>query len=387
VPCLILPLLQRLVAFYKKEKQNDGWPLPFLWFLLPEKRKKVVGVAMLVTLFSTGLYAHQRFTWMGEDNANLVAKEYFVAGQPLSVLRQTLCGFLNPENCLLVPLNALQRIIYEKGTHHLPKEDGEIGVWEDLWFHYPYIKRMHVPYGTSKVKPSPKMRQLLDRVYASIEIMSTQPFADLEMERRYALFNLPRAAFYFSINNGYYTDRKIGSRRPMLKQTQYVSQVDQLYRWMVELKQRWISAGMYGTIKRDMPKVEVTRQLLAIHFGGDVIYSSIFHGGFSCSHPLIPEYLEIRRDFTDPESPDYVWGRLHERQKDQAELLYGMAIDSQSVSFNKYLLEKYCGLDVPGEERFYSSRDKAFSRKMIISRLKSGFKQEIELIEEEKHGD
>lgn len=381
VPCLLLPLFQRIVAFFKQKGYADCWP--FLWFLLPEKRKTLITIMLLSPLFYYGGYIHERLTWMERDNANLVAKEYFVSGQPVYGLRLFLSNYIHPEHLLLAPFNRLQRMVYSKGTEYLPKDDGEIGVWEDIWFHYPYIKRMHRTYGADVFHPSPNMRHLLDRIYASIKIMATRPFADRKMERIYALRNLTRAAFYYSLNKGFYADKKVGSRRPLLQLDTQIRKTEQLYRWMVELREKWIAAGLYDEIKRDTPKIEVIRQLLLIHFGGDLLYASIYKGDFSCLHPLVPDYLAARQDFTDSKSPDYVWGRLHARQKQQAELLYGMAIDTESVSFNKYILERYCRLKVPGEERYYGKIDKAFSRKMLIPGLKRYFHEEIKLIKGE----
>lgn len=382
VPCMLLPIVQRGVALFKKGKRSEQWPWPLFWFVLPERRRALMGGMGMISLFFGSVYLHQRLVWMGSDNANFKAKEYFVAGQPLAGLRLIFCDVLNPDHPVLVPLNGLQKLIYANGTRYLPDNDGEIGAWEDLWFHYPFIKRMHDPYGTDRFHPSINMRRLLDRIYTAIEIMATRPFSDAQMESEQALRNLPRAAFYYSLNKGFYADRKVGSHGFLRQEVDLVEKTENLYLWMTDLRQRWIDAGIYQDIKTRTPKVELTRQLLAIHFSSDLLYAALYKGEFSCRHPLIPAYLSARRDFTDPKAPDYVWGRLHAHQPQQAELLYGMAIDTYSVSFFKYVLEEYCSLPVPGEERFYESRDKAFSQKRRVPRLKSIFHKEIKRIEE-----
>ncbi len=154
---------------------------------------------------------------------NAQAKEYFVAGQPLLGLCLILTGPLNPDNPVLQPLHGLQRLIYQQGIKHLPDDDGEIGVWTDLWFHSPYMRRMHDPYGSDKFHPSPTMRHLLDQIYESIEIMATRPFADARVERDLALKHLSGAAFYFSLNKGFYEDSRVGSRRPLLQRADFVA--------------------------------------------------------------------------------------------------------------------------------------------------------------------
>ncbi len=69
-------------------------------FVLSRARvKKLLYSCLAVTLiFHVSIYASQHLKWCGEDNANLQAKEYFVAGQPLAGLRLVLTTFINPDN-------------------------------------------------------------------------------------------------------------------------------------------------------------------------------------------------------------------------------------------------------------------------------------------------
>lgn len=386
VPCLMLPLVQQVVAVFKPKQKSPDWPLSFLWLFQRRHRKSLYRVAACVVLFYVGIYTHQRLVWMGDDNANLVAKEYFVAGQPLAGVRQVLCEFFNPENPVLVPLNCLQEMIYQRGIRYLPEGDGERGVWDDLWFYILYSKRMQKPYGTYSLQPSYGMRKLLDRMYASIQLVATHPMADKQMEREKGFSSFAWMVFYFAMNKGYYADSRYGSRKPLLKQEKYVSQVGSLYQWSKELREKWRAEGMYSKIKRSYPKLEVVRQTTTIHLCGDLLYAAIFTNTFCCDHPLIPEYLAARRDFTDPHSSDYVWKRLYNRQSKQAEHYYSIAIDSYAASFNKYILENYCALEVPGKEKFYGKIDKEFSSKQRIPTIKSVFHEELDLLEEKYHG-
>lgn len=380
IPCLLLPLLQRIVAFFKRESYVDC--KPFLWFLLPEKRKTILRLSLMITLFFFVVYGQQRFIWMGKDNANYTAKEYFVAGQPLNGVRQVLCKYLHPENPVLVPLTMLQKLIYNQGVKYLPENDGERGVWDDLWFYSCYINRMRKPYNTNSYKPSYEMRRLLDQMYESITIMATHPMADRQMEQEKGFFSFPWIVFYFVSNHGYYADKRFGSKKPMMQQEKYVQQKKQLYQWMFELREKWIAAGQYETIKQEKPKMEIVRQVLTILLGGDILYASIYTGDFNCGNPIIPDYLEARREFTDSNSPNYVWQSLYDQQREQAELYYGIGIDIYAASFHKYILEHYCDLEVPGEERYYGDIDKSFSKKQRIPTIKRVFHEERTLIEE-----
>ncbi len=380
IPCLLLPLLQRIVAFFKREGYADC--KQFFWFLQPDNHRTILRITLLITLFFFIVYGQQRFVWMGKDNANYTAKEYFVAGQPLNGVRQILCKYIHPENPIVVPLTLLQRLIYNQGVKYLPENDGERGVWDDLWFYSSYINRMYKPYNTNSYKPSYRMRRLLDQMYESITIMATQPMADSQMELEKGFYSFPWVVFYFVSNHGYYADKRFGSKKPMMQQPKYVQQKKQIYQWIVELREKWIAAGQYEKIKDEMPKIEIVRQVLMMLLGGDILYSSIFTGDFQCDNPIIPEYLEARREFTDPESPSFVWQRLYNQQKEQAELYYSLGIDIYDASFHKYILEHYCGMEVAGEERYYGKKDKVFSQKRRMPRIKSIFNEELKIIEE-----
>ena len=380
IVCLLLPLLQRGIAFFKQKGYADCWPI--LWVFYPEKRRVLLRLVVMVVLFFTIVYIPQRFIWMGNDNANYKAKEYFVAGQPLSGVRQFLCEYLNPENPILIPMNGLQRLIYHYGEQYLPAGDGEIGVWEDLWFSYPYIRRMHKPYGTHDFEPSYGMRNLLDRIYTSLEMMATKPLADQQMEQEKALLNFPRIALYFFLNQSYYVDKYFGGRSELLQRQSQVQKDAHLYAWIRDLRHRWEQAGLYTTVIEEQPKVEITRQMLEIGLGDALIYASIFSGEFSCENPLIPEYLEARRVFVDPKASGYIWGHFYAQDPQQAEDLYSMAIDGYATSFTKYILEHYCGYQVPGEERYYGKNDKEFFKKDRLPTITRVFQQELKIIEE-----
>jgi len=273
-----------------------------------------------------------------------------------------------------------------QGTRYLPENDGEIGVWTDLWFNYPYIQKMRMPYGTSDKKPSYRMRKLLDRIWISMKQMSTGPFEDKQVEKELYFLNFPRTAFYYYITKGYYHDRLIGSTADLLQEKVYVNRNKQLYLWLSTLRDRWKKYKVYTDIKQNKPKIEVMRQQVAINLVGEIIRSSIYQGKYSCTNPYIPRYIEARREFTDSDNPNYVWGKLHQKQKQQAELIYGLGIDSISSSFLKYIIEKYCKLEVPGEEQYFGW-DRDYRIAGLTDKIKRIFKKELEILEEMQDAD
>lgn len=359
-----------------------GHKEPF--FVNAPKKKLYFSLTVVVSFYLT-LYVSMHTKWCGDDNAHLEAKQYFAVGQTLAGLRLTVTKILNPDNPVLLPLNGLQRLIYLQGTRYLPKNDGEIGVWNDLWFNFPYVQRSTAPYGTSDTEPSYGMRKLLDSIWFSMEQMSTKPFADKQMEREQYFQNLPRMAFYYFMNKGHYHDRMIGSNSDLMQRPGYVDRFAKLYPWMVELRNRWIKDNFYEKIKQKRPKIEVLRQSVVVGVLGKLIESSIYSRSFNCGNIYIPLYIEARREFSDPNSRNFVWGKFHRQEKEQAELIYQGTIDSITSSFKKYIIEHYCGFQVPGKEAFFDKRDKKYFQSTRKDSVRYVFRNEIKIIEERRN--
>jgi len=353
--------------------------------LLKERAKRIAYIALIVSLaFHLTIYVTNRIEWCGSDNANFAAKEYFVAGQPLAGLRLVLTTVINPDNPVMSPLNALQQLIYNQGTQLLPKNDGEIGTWTDSWLNYPYIRRMWVPYKTSKREPSYRMRKLLDRTWFAMEAMSTKPFADKQMAYEMYQLNFPRSAFYYIIKDGYYADRYIGSSFELLKEPDYIRRCRLLYEWSALLRNRWIKQDNYETIKKSHPKIEALRQVVELDRLEDLIRSSIYSGEFSCDNPYIPLYVETRREFVDEKAENHVLKQLRRTEKRQAEDLYAIGVEGVAPAFLKYLLKQYCGVEILGDRSFgYKNREA--DKREVISQIKRLFRNEIKILEEGRY--
>ena len=203
--------------------------------------------AVLVTV-----YIHQRIEWTGKGSAHPVAREYFVSGQVLAIIRIAGAHVLHPENMLLQPYNGLQRVIYEKGIRYLPKDDGEIGVWTDIWLLYPYSRGMTLPKvsindpeatkhthfvaGVFQAQQMfPRIISVLDRSWFAIETMSTKPFADKKMKRQYYL-NFVRAATYYHIYDGFYTGKYVGGSEKLFRDALHIKRRELLLKWLGALR-------------------------------------------------------------------------------------------------------------------------------------------------------
>lgn len=352
---------------------------------LPFWSRRFAKHALLVVIsFHVVLYGYHRYEWMGSDNAHYKAKEYWVAGMPLYTVRIASASVLHPDIPVFWPMHQLQQIIYDRGVRHLPQNDGEIGVWTDMWLCYPYLKKTRVTFGTSKLEPSLAMRQLLDKVWFSIDAMGGNPMADRQMKRQQYARNLPRSMFYYILYRGYYADKMIGSASQTLQNPTQLKRLRAMAQYQQDLRDFWVQEGLETHILQTMPQVEVTRLAVANFVYGDLIRASIYPGQFTCDNPDIPRYLEVRNAFAGESPAGEAWRMLHKRQKKQAETFFMGVIDSVSAGFMKYLLIEKCGLEVPVEERYYRYRDKAFHKKYRERDIKNLYQTELKLLKEGK---
>lgn len=372
----LLQALFRLLWFVQNGDGLKGDSLP--WW--PRRFALIAFSAIFV--YHLALYTSQRFEWMGEDNAHLNAKEYWAAGSPLYVVRIAAARYTHPDIPVFGPLHQLQQAIYDRGVRHLPEGDGEIGVWTDLWFCYPYLLTFREPYGTDVQTPSPAMRQLLDKVWFSIETMASKPMADTQMKRQHYARNLPRSMFYYLINRGYYEDNQIRSRPATMRDPEQLRRFRAIANYQQELHDYWVGEGLFQPLLETAPKLEATRLTVANIVYMDLIVASIYSRTFRCDDPVIERYLAARKAFGGDAPDGDAWRRLHKREPQAAETLFIGAIDYPKPSFMKILLTERCDFEVPVEERFYLFFDKEFNRKQLRPKVRSIFRDEWKLLEE-----
>ncbi|NPA95640.1 MAG: hypothetical protein GXO58_09475, partial [Thermodesulfobacteria bacterium] len=194
-------------------------------------------VACLVMMLT--VYVLQLQKWTGKDNANLDAKQYWVPGQVLNGFRLVLTTFIHPEIPVMIPSNLLQQWIYDQGTKYLPENDGEIGVWQNSWFHYHYSRRDRKPLFIGKGSPSDLMVNILDRQWFCLETMATKPFADHQMEVEHYYRDYPSLALSYNLREGWYSGKLVASAARLAQMKKYVLRSRLLSQWLWELGEKW----------------------------------------------------------------------------------------------------------------------------------------------------
>ena len=356
-----------------------------LWPVFPKAGFKKITI--LVSAILCLLYVQQRIKWMGEDNANLTAKEYFVAGQVLAGIRFAVVRVQHPENPLVLPLNALQKAIYRQGIKHLPVDDGEIGVWTDLWLLYPYNLRLRLPYfvDVKSDKPSPKMRRLLDQCWFALEKMATGTYADRQIKIEHYYRNFPALAVYYETYDGFYADRYIGSARVNLKKEGFVSRLETLLTWLDDLGNRWRQDGVYEKIVTEHPIVEAYRRIIRLSILQELLSAIIFKGRFKCDHVYVNRLHDEYVDLLSEDIRKNYLLNLYSREKSRqqtARNFYVEHVYSSRGNFGKVVLKNKCFKKFP-EETMRLIDPETYEFRRSGRNLDSTFREEYKILEQQ----
>lgn len=344
--------------------------------------KKILLFHAIITLtFCSFVYIHQRIEWMGEDNAHLYAKEYYVAGQVVNGLRVILNTYLHPDNLIVRPANMLQQWIYDVGTSYLPKDDGEIGIWMHTWFIYPYTKKNLKPYGTKNDKLSPGMIALLDKMWFAIETVATKPIADEKMKVQHYYRNFPAMLFDYCIDEGYYAGKHLGSLKFLKNDPVQIDRSKKIVKWIYDLKKKWSLNIATNEFVKQNPKVEAILSACLIIELHDIFFAEIASKQFSCDKPYVNHIIEAMNEFgagVNGEIPAYK--RMMDSK--QAGTLYNIAIENVMSSFVMYALSEFCG------KTLFLNKHQILNDKMFGSKMNSfkvNFKDELAFLKENSH--
>lgn len=390
---LLIFLILTLLQFIKQYRQ---WALQVAWdetvewlrrqMLRLRQSKLILYVLLLVLALNISLYLKQRVEWMGDDNGNLAAKEYWVAGQVVYGYRNMYCLPNNhPDDLFIRPFTWLQEWIYHQGSQHLPENDGEIGVWADIWFVYPYSRRFHNTKGVDGYKPSPRMIALVERTWFSLEKQATGEWADYQMKEQHYFRNFPGQAFYYLSKKGFLTGKKVGSHELLVQDAGLLSRDRQLAGWLGQLKEKWQTSEKTREFVKQHPKVEAFRQLTRLMETGDLVYGSIYTREFSCGSPEVQQYLTLRAEFVGDGRTKSAVQLMTDRT--QAGRLYNIAVNTMIGRFHNYIINRFCGIKAAGEEDMKKFQGWSNPTKEHREyKLKGIFNEEIKILEEMYHG-
>ena len=405
---IMIRSIKRYVPYYrsKKDKRSERPPTLF------EKYDKVVAIALMVSVIcvNTAIYMIQRKQWMGADNANLNAKQYFVVGQVVNFYRRALSSLLwHPDAYGLIdPLSALQRLIYTIGIRQLPDEDAEEAVWAEQWFVYIYSHRMVVAGGAfsdygdlgenmlrgangkiltvkeaerGEVPLLPVDNEYFDLVWHCLETMATKEFADRKMREHHYLRNYAGMANYYAYKSPRgYTKVFLGSRSLYAQMEKMTRRNEKLVNWLSALPDKWQQSEKVASFIQQHPKVDAMRQMALLMTLVNIFDARVWAHEFTCDDPYLKRLYEVREEFSqgmNGKTPSY----LRMNDKRTAKLFRKVALDSAVARFTSLVAENLCGKKLAGEENMREFEGEAISsedsRKQMIRAL---FPKELELL-------
>jgi hypothetical protein len=377
--CLIA---NTLIISRRNQMESNEASLEFSQYY---KGKLARGTLIFCLVSMVCVYGLQMRKWMGRDNANLDAKQYWVAGQTLNGFRQILTTFIHPDIPIMVPADLLQHWIYERGARYLPENDGEIGVWQNAWFHYHYSKKGRRALWIVSEKPSARMVHLLDQWWLSLKLMATKPFADKQMEVEHYYRDFASLAFSYEQYKGYYSGKKIASAHHIAQMPEQIEKARLLSQWLWALRHKWQNSYDTAQFIQRHPKVEAMLEIVVLFQAKSIIQGEIYARTFACGNESIQSYMEMRKIFAEPDSGKPAYARMKSRT--QGQRLYRMAIESAGARSTKYVIKQYCGYEPVGKEDNSSYESWAETHKITPAKeaarsASNNYMDEVEILEE-----
>lgn len=386
---LVLFVIQLLNGIYRTRSVGQTWASSIVWLrnLLSKvfRLRPALFFLLFICSINISLYCKQRVEWMGEDNGNLTAKEYWIAGQVVYGYRYVFCQFKHPDRAFIQPFTWLQEWIYHEGVQYLPENDGEIGVWTDIWFVYPYSKQSRITIGSSGYKPSPRMIALVERAWFTIEKEATGGWADYQMKTQHYFRNFPGQAFYYVTNKGFLTGKKVGSHTLYVQDQHLLARDRKLLGWLAALPEQWQTTAKTVSFIKQNQKIEALRQITMLRETGDLIYGSIFQKTFTCNSGEIKSYIALREALVA--NKETVLLRMAD--KSQGRTLYNLAVNTEAARYLRYSLKRFCRLEAAGEEdmrKYRGARQGQTPEEWHDERLRGLFPDETKILEEMYHG-
>ncbi len=316
-------------------------------------------------------YGVQYFKWNGKNNAHLNAKKYWAAGQVLNGFRITLSQYFHHEHLIFYPLHYLQEVLYSKGVAFIPTDDGEIGVWKNVWFLSHYTRNGREPLFIYRSRPSKKKTTILDQQWYCLEMMATNPIKDKEMEEEYYLNDYPSLALAYNLGEGWYSGKVRSSARDMAKLGEHVERSEKLVSWLKNFEQKMDDNSFFPSSSKISMKSKIMTHATIILELEDVIHGSIFNKKFDCTSSTIADYLKYKFELIGISSLQNI---------DETNDLVNVSLHNNRAKAISFMLNRYCSIDF---ESFSNENDRHMSKNtQVISKPVTTFSEELIILEE-----
>ncbi len=106
--------------------------------------------------------------------------------------------------------------------------------------------------------------------------------------------------------------------------------------------------GKSGNLVKSHPKVEALRQSALLFELQDLIQGEIYERKFACGNDSIRQYIATRQEFVNPGQGLPAYRRM--KSPKQGRRLYNVAIEGGAARSTKYVIKRFCGVTVAGQE-------------------------------------
>ncbi len=287
--------------------------------------------AVFFLLANANFYLAERRDWLGPENTNLAAKEYYVWNNMVFAYRKLLAAVLRPDHPLMTPLNALQDYLYEKGVALLPPGDGEVGIWKWKFKLYLYGRRDYMPEGRAV--------EMLDDLWDVLETLGTQPISDPEMELE-RLKTFPTVALFYSLHQWKYFGTTPSPERwtALIRDHDKATRASKITDWLQKVREAWSRHPSVQTELAQSPIIRIAYYWATVGFTETVLSRKNRQGELKCEDPYLALFLRVRREFLDA-FPKL----LSASPNSQMGLTYRGAFDTDVSKTFAYLSHEVCG--------------------------------------------
>ncbi|NOY45951.1 MAG: hypothetical protein GXP50_10960 [Deltaproteobacteria bacterium] len=298
----------------------------------PSWWKMATGVAVVFFLTTNvSLYRSERRAWLGPENTNRAAKEYYVWNSMVFAYRSVLAMVLRPDHPLMAPLNALQDYLYEKGVSLLPPGDGEVGIWK--WKFKLYL------YGRRDYMPEDRAVEMLDDLWEVLETLGTQPISDPEMELE-RLKTFPTVALFYSLHQWKYFGTTPSPERwtALIGDQDKAARASKIAGWLQKVREGWSRHPSVQAELARSPIIRIAYYWATVGFTETVLSRKNRQGELTCEDPYLALFLQVRREFLDA-FPEL----LSAYPNSQMGLTYRGAFGTDVSKTLAYLSHEVCG--------------------------------------------
>lgn len=354
-------------------------------------------IVVFVLTFNALLLVDAIRTYYNENMRHPEAKALYVVGNIANIYSKALSVYVGaPDMWYLSPLHIPFLWIKEKmfalGDPYIDYNGAERALWKYDWFFHPYVVKFYQHRGFfdrkerqySNLWGNETFRVMLEDLWKMMEIMNTQSFEDKNRYYDFLMVMPTMATYYFLYDDELLSENESKRKSVYLSTNPLIVQRHiRLQSMMEEVYRNWNDPVFIKERLYKAPQVEATYKALMLMLIEQRISELIYARAFSCTHPMIQEYTELRQEFfSNKNGPLKIL--IQQGKKKRAQEFIDSAKDNIAAEYARQLLWEYCGIDLSGVSRQYWPKAGMEGFYSGLATVKGGvFAKEIKILENE----